>query len=100
MWEYFEKNIGSDDIVAKFINTQGLPILYVFELKDSYIAKPCSRYDFLNSISISYNSTHDEEAEKKLSSSHDILVNRLKIACKLIEKKYNEQISHIRSMIG
>lgn len=52
-----------------------------------------------NAIEISYSLTHDEEAEKDLSSSHDVLVNRLKVACKLIEEKYDEQLSHIRSMI-
>lgn len=101
MWEYFEKNICSDTPVAEFTNSKGLPILYVYEAKTHYFAEPCSHYgyDFIKPISISYNLTHDEEAEKDLSSSHDVLINRLKVACKLIEEKYNEQISHIRSLI-
>ncbi len=102
MWEYFEKNICSDNIVAQFTNKQGFPILYVYESRTHYITEPCAHYgyDFIKPIAISYSSTHDEEAEKKLSSDHDVLVNRLKVACKLIEENYNEQISHIRSMIG
>lgn len=100
MWEYFEKNICSDNIVAALNNTHGLPILYVYESRTHYIAEPCTHYgyDFIKPIAISYSVTHDEEAERGLSA-HDALVNRLKVACKLIEEKYDEQISHIRSMI-
>lgn len=102
MWEYFEQNICTDKMVAEFKKNECLPILRVYETRSYFIAKPCVDYgyDFIKSITISYSSTHDEEAEKRLSSDHDVLVNRLKVACKLIEEKYNDQINHIRSMIG
>lgn len=93
MWEYL-KNSGA---IALLRNSHGITILYVYEARDHYIAEPCFPGPHL--IRISYSSTRDEEAEKGLSTD-EVRDRRLKVACKLIEEKYEEQIDSMLSVIG
>lgn len=97
MWKYFEKNICTDNAVAEYINSNGKRVLEVLECRDSYLARPL--YTFIDSFQVPYYLTHDEKAEKGLSTD-EVLVHRLKIACKLIEEKYKEQVDSILSVIG
>lgn len=97
MWEYFEKNFSTDNPVATYTTSNGKRVLEVLEGRDCYIARHL--YGFINSILVPYSLTVDEKAEKGLTTD-EILVNRLKIACKLIEEKYKEQVDSILSVIG
>lgn len=97
MWKYFEENICTDSAVAKFTNSNGKCVLEVLECRDCYLARPF--YTFVNSFQVPYSLTVDEKAEEGLSTD-EVLSRRLKVACKIIEEKYKEQVDSILLVIG
>lgn len=100
MWKYSEKNISTDNAVAKYTNSNDKCVLEVIECRNYYLARPTkSIYAFIGSFQVPYSLTVDEKAEKGLSTD-EVLARRLKIACKLIEEKYKEQVDLILSVIG
>ena len=100
MWKYYDKNIGTDRMVAEFYNDNGKAILIVYEGKHSHYTVPY--YRFISEYKISY-ATEAELAAHTISWDDNIqekLKKRLIAGCKEIEKDYQEQVKKIREVIG
>lgn len=90
MWQYRK----GTDRVATLYDQFGTAVLDVYSNAKAYVSIPYPAY--LNSFSVPYEQVN---TQTEVVSATEAVEKRVKAACALIEKNYEEQVKHMQKAV-